>query len=262
MFKLLVCILSAILAAAHAGRLPSSNLIESRADRSLANFLLTRQPRAVTQTSLTCFPIYLPVLDEIANQWSREYESCLTTAESNRTDILEKASAQQKDISTSAAGVCNHVQICDSVNDTLGGLDCFGYLSTNTLSTIYTVSNNASETAAIVREQINIIDINSERCCNASDRNYVESSAEVYDALEFCLKYGPPEVVVPSSSTASPQALNESRNVQLIAAPRRTPTSSVLTKESQGDGSNPAPRSRFASLVNNWLHQSEDQANV
>ncbi|XP_050325263.1 protein TsetseEP-like [Bactrocera neohumeralis] len=256
MFKIVLCVLSTILVAECA--LPSH--ISARADISLGNFLLAHQGRATTPSSMQCFSLYVPLLTEASNQWAVEYEKCVKAAEDGRDNILEQASSQQKDISTLAGGVCNYVQSCDVISDSLSALDCFGYLSSNTLSTIYTVSNNASDLAATLRQQINLIDVESYRCSNASERQYVERTGQIYTALNFCLENGPPPTIAPptTSTAATPAPLSAAVNdIQLISAPRRTPLG-VLN--SQPRSAIPAPRSGLITVLNNSLQQNGDQA--
>uniref|UniRef100_A0A0A1WZA8 Protein TsetseEP n=1 Tax=Zeugodacus cucurbitae TaxID=28588 RepID=A0A0A1WZA8_ZEUCU len=254
MLKIVLCMLSAILVAECA--LPSH--ISARADTSLGNFLLNHQGRATTPTSMQCFSIYVPLLNEASNQWAIAYEKCVKAAENGRNGILAEANSRNKDISTVAGGICGYVQSCDSNVDDLSALDCFGYMSSNTVSTIYTVSNNASDIVATLRQRINLIDIDSYRCSNASEREYIERTGQIYTALNFCLENGPPPTIPPP--TSAPNAPVASVNdIQLISAPRRTPTLGLLSSGPQASAAKPAPRSNLISTLNNWLQQTGNQ---
>uniref|UniRef100_A0A0K8U3Y6 Protein TsetseEP n=1 Tax=Bactrocera latifrons TaxID=174628 RepID=A0A0K8U3Y6_BACLA len=255
MFKIVLCVLSTILVAECA--LPSH--ISARADISLGNFLLAHQGRATTPSSMQCFSVYVPLLNEASNQWAVEYEKCVKAAEDGRDNILAQASSQQKDISTLAASVCSYMQSCDVTSDSLSALDCFAYLSSNTLSTIYTVSNNASDLAASLRQQINLIDVESYRCSNASERQYIERTGQIYTALNFCLDNGPPPTIAPptTSTAVTPAPVSAAVNdIQLISAPRRTPLGIM---NSRSAAANPAPQSNLITILNNSLQQNGDQ---
>lgn len=125
------------------------------------------------------------------------------------------------------------------------------------MSTIYTVSNNASDVATALRQQISFIDIESYRCSNATEREYVERSGQIYTALNYCLDNGPPPTIPPPTTTTvatytPPASLND---IQLISAPRRTPLA-ALSSEPQAAAIKPAPSSNLISVLNNWLQQN------
>ncbi|XP_014102810.2 protein TsetseEP [Bactrocera oleae] len=257
MFKIVLCVLSTILVAECT--VPSR--ISARADIALGNFLLAQQGRATTPTSMQCFTLYVPLLNEATNQWAIEYERCVQAAEDGRDNILAQASTLQSGISNLAAGVCGYVQSCNVINNSLSALDCFGYLSSNTVSTIYVVSNNASDVAADLRQQINFVDVESYRCSNASERQYVERTGQIYTALNYCLENGPPPTIPPPTTTTVSPSLSSAdvNDIQLISAPRRTPLGVLNSQPRTAAAAHPAPRSNLISIFNNWLHQNGNQ---
>ncbi|XP_067632631.1 protein TsetseEP-like [Eurosta solidaginis] len=243
MLKFVILIVSAGLATMCAAMLPTKNHVTARADASLASFLL-KSPRATSSSaSMQCFNLYLPLLQASSDQWAEEYQKCLDTAEDARNITLDRASQELKNLSTDAAGVCNYIQSCDAINDALTSIDCFSALTTNTLSTIYTVSNNASDAASIIHQEIINIEIDLNRCTNASERAYLERSARIYDALDECLNYGPPPTVAPPTTTPVVITTEASRefeeNLMLDKKRARSSDANDLT-----------------SLLNAWLEQN------
>ncbi|XP_036332326.1 protein TsetseEP-like [Rhagoletis pomonella] len=268
MLKIVVCILSTILATVFANRLPLDTHIADRAaELSLGNFLLARQARISPTESAECFDTYEPLMQQAAAQWSSGYQECLQVAQTDRNAILEAASQSQKEISTEAASVCSYVQTCTAVNSSLDALDCFADLSSNTLSPIYVISNNASDLAGEIREQLNVIDVNSYKCCNATERKWVETTARLSDALNYCLQFGPPEIVTPASSAQAQVASDARRDIQLVSAPRRTPIGRILANEAEAPEAAEPNREISSNLIlafNNWLQQNGNRgvANV
>lgn len=79
--------------------------------------------------SKQCFDIYLPKLQDAANQWSIDYNICLTDAENQRNNMTLQYAPQQNSMNASASDICNQVSKCQSIVDpALDFFNCFADL--------------------------------------------------------------------------------------------------------------------------------------
>ncbi|XP_037945062.1 protein TsetseEP-like [Teleopsis dalmanni] len=198
--KLFVGVLSIFLTIAGCiNVVPSTpQLIAPRTDQTLASYLLQNHA-IVTATdpnlSKQCFNIYLPLLQDAAEEWSSDYNSCLTTASQQRDYYIEQMEDQRNEITTTATGICSDINACIATNQTLDFFNCFSALSPEVIGTVYTISNNASDDAATLMQEFNLLEANMYRCTNVSERTYVQQTTNVYDALDYCLQNGLPSTL-------------------------------------------------------------------
>uniref|UniRef100_W8C738 Protein TsetseEP domain-containing protein n=1 Tax=Ceratitis capitata TaxID=7213 RepID=W8C738_CERCA len=263
MFKFLLCILSAVLVA-ECKLVPH---IAARADLSLSNFLLSQQGRALSPSSSQCFSSYLALLAAAADRWSQEHEACVKAAEDSMIAVNDLASAHSKNVSTQAGSIVSYIGYCDSESDPLLSLGCYKNLTTDNLYKIYDISNNAADALVSLNAKIYIIDSDSYSCSNASERNYFETCAEIYDAMNYCFQNGPPPTVPPpttSTTTLDPVLpSDEIRDILLpavAAAPRRTPALFAVKSQEKENENKPVPRSgSHISKLTAWLEQQGNQ---
>lgn len=108
-------------------------------DNSLINYLLTptgssaaaQNPAIAAQ----CFSIYLPNLSEVANNYSVQYQACLTLANEQRTNLTNDAVQKRATLSQKTNDICTAYQTCNNLTGNLESLNCYATVVSNECTT-------------------------------------------------------------------------------------------------------------------------------
>ncbi|XP_068144469.1 protein TsetseEP [Drosophila tropicalis] len=225
-------------------------------DGGLLQFMM--QSRDLSLGNPECFVYYVPVLNDIVNQYQKDYELCLENAEAARQGIDDKTADNRTEIDNSASNACSALQECSAEKSALTYFECYVNAGSENAKSMYTISANSAELLAQVQEDYRLIQVNEFACTNKSERAYVENTAAAYADLDDCLKgIKPVPTASPDSTTGAPTAaptdssstaLPEESSSSAAPEPTSNPTtepessSSALPEESSSSAA-PEPTS-------------------
>ncbi|XP_030382375.1 proteoglycan 4 [Scaptodrosophila lebanonensis] len=240
--KLCVLLLSICLSYA---AVPQNNLHEL----GLMSFMM--QSRDLTQDdptrSLSCFDYYVPILKDIADEYQVEYTRCLDVADAQRLDVDESTKPDREAIEDSASSSCAALQNCNENSSSIPFFECYAEAGSENAKSMFTISANASELLAKVREEYRLIDVNQYVCTNKTEREYAENTAETYEELSKCLAGAGVPVATSSSSapasstTSEPSTAEPSPSEPSTAEPSPSEPSTAEPSPSEPSTAEPSP---------------------
>ncbi|XP_060655167.1 protein TsetseEP [Drosophila nasuta] len=195
-----------------------------------------------SSTSTECFGIYLPKLQDVAEQWKADTIACEDTAEEAREQIDDKTKDNRTAIDASATGACAALTTCSQKTSALDYFECYEKAGSDDAKIMYTISANSAELLAVVIEDYRLIDNEKFVCTNKSERAYVENTAQVYDDLDLCLRGI--EVTTTTSTTTQAPTSSESTTEESTDSSPTSPsedTSSSSAAPSEDTSSSAAP---------------------
>ncbi|XP_037950859.1 induced during hyphae development protein 1-like [Teleopsis dalmanni] len=181
-----------LLGAASVNCNPVAALAQANLQKSLSDYLVQPSVFANTDPALSaaCFNKYLPILSEIANTYSVQYQACVTTAEQRTLNLTNQAAASKTTFSQETQAICTAFQVCDNDTDILDSFNCYASASKADVSQMYDISSNAAIAANTLNQGLEEIQNEESQCTNATQRTYVSDTASTYDLLDYCLQYG------------------------------------------------------------------------
>ncbi|KAH8400693.1 hypothetical protein KR009_000388, partial [Drosophila setifemur] len=159
-------------------------------------------------TTKKCFARYLPELESEGATWSQGYSACQMNATNERGSLLSDATVAQENIRLAAMGISTFIDHCLSLTEALDFFKCFSKMvrsffyiyiynsyicniiqqSKEQLTTVYSISYNASEQALILNQQLNYIEVEHYLCTNRTEDNYVQGTDRIFQSLDKCLQ--------------------------------------------------------------------------
>lgn len=96
-------------------------------DLGLMQFMM--QARDLSQgnpsRSLECFDFYIPILNEYAEQYKKEFAQCLDVAAQARQDIDDTTAGERAEINSSAGGACSALNACSQIETAVEFFQCY-----------------------------------------------------------------------------------------------------------------------------------------
>lgn len=95
-------------------------------DVNLMQFMMqTRDLQGNPARSLECFDYYIPILNEYAETYKREFAQCLEVAEKARLDIDDTTVANRTEINNAASGACEALTECSELDIAVDFFQCY-----------------------------------------------------------------------------------------------------------------------------------------
>ncbi|EDW77200.1 uncharacterized protein Dwil_GK22059 [Drosophila willistoni] len=195
-------------------------------DGGLLQFMM--QSRDLSLGNPECFVYYVPVLNDIVNQYQKDYELCLENAEAARQGIDDTTAANRTEIDNSASNACSALKECSAEKSALAYFECYVNAGSENAKSMYTISANSAELLAQVQEDYRLIQVNEFACTNKSERAYVENTAAAYADLDDCLK-GIKPVPTASPDTTTSTTTSGSTEVDTSSSTNSEPITSEST---------------------------------
>ncbi|EDW01446.1 protein TsetseEP [Drosophila grimshawi] len=151
--------------------------------------------------SIDCFNTYIPLMNQIAEDYKAEFTQCLNTADASREGVDESTKGDRTDIDSTATTACAALSKCSDNTGSVDYFECYANTAGDTAKTMYTISANSGELLAAVQEEFRLIDNNQYKCTNASERVYVEKQAAIFEDFDRCNK-GLEPLTTPSPTDA------------------------------------------------------------
>ncbi|KAH8401386.1 hypothetical protein KR009_005036 [Drosophila setifemur] len=218
---------------------PAPLALSNHPDATLSRFLMqSRDMNSDAGHSVECLGYYIPLLNDALAKYEDDFKQCLAEAAAKVEGINDETKDERDQIDETATGSCAALTECSQIPDAEKYFQCYTDAGSNSTKTMFTISANASEILAYVREERRLIEVNQFVCTNKTQRTYAEDTADVYGDLSLCLEGA--AIPSESSSTAAP---TESSTDSSTAAPTESSTdsSSAAPTESSTDSSSAAP---------------------
>ncbi|KAH8309400.1 hypothetical protein KR059_009223 [Drosophila kikkawai] len=203
---------------------PAPSLVLTHPETNFMQFLMQSRDLANDGThSLECLSYYTPLLNSAVEKYNNDFKACLDEATLQVAAINDDTKENRTVIDQSATDSCAALEACSQLTAADEYFECYSEAGSNNAKSMFTISANASELLAYVKEQVHIIQVNEYICTNKTQRTYAEDTADIYESLSLCFAGAP--IPAETSSTAAPE------------------TSSSLDPESSTDSSSSEPES-------------------
>ncbi|XP_068159715.1 uncharacterized protein [Drosophila tropicalis] len=141
--------------------------------------------------NIECFPVHLPILQEIDTQYRIDYTKCWSDRESGASGIEERYSESRKDLSSSAYDICGPLLQCDpQQSETQRVFECYEEVGSEKSIPLNTLSLDGAQLAREIAEDFRRIDIIADACYAESYRTYLNDRNNAESDLEDCLANG------------------------------------------------------------------------
>ncbi|XP_023031469.2 uncharacterized protein LOC111518553 [Drosophila willistoni] len=162
--------------------------------------LMLRQSK--TGENIECFPVYLPILQEIDTQYRIDYTKCWSDRQSGASGIEELYSESRKNLSSSAYDICGPLLQCDpQQSETQSVFECYDKVGSEKSIPLNNLSLDGAQLAREIAEDFRRIDIIAEACYAESYRTYSNNRNNEESNLEDCLANGLSKADATSSVT-------------------------------------------------------------
>lgn len=95
-------------------------------DLNLMQFMMqTRDLQGNPARSLECFDYYIPILNEYAETYKKEFAQCLEVAEKARLDIDDTTVENRTAINNAASGACAALTECSQLEVAVDFFQCY-----------------------------------------------------------------------------------------------------------------------------------------
>ncbi|XP_017019979.1 uncharacterized protein [Drosophila kikkawai] len=203
---------------------PAPSLVLTHPETNFMQFLMQSRDLANDGThSLECLSYYTPLLNSAVEKYNNDFKACLDEATLQVAAINDDTKENRTLIDQSATDSCAALETCSQLTAADEYFECYSEAGSSNAKSMFTISANASELLAYVKEQVHIIQVNEYICTNKTQRTYAEDTADIYESLSLCFSGAP--IPTETSSTAAPE------------------TSSSLDPESSTDSSSSEPES-------------------
>lgn len=108
--------------------MPTSDIAQPKFESNLANYLVnfnTLDYAVDPSVSEGCFSVYLPMLSEVANTFSTQYQLCNTVANEKIANLTEQADGSKSNFIQESSDICTAYQNCANESDVLSLFNCF-----------------------------------------------------------------------------------------------------------------------------------------
>ncbi|XP_032292156.1 uncharacterized protein [Drosophila virilis] len=183
--------------------------------------------------SLSCFDTYLPLLNDISQDFQKAYAQCLATADASRLGIDDNTKDDRDKIDSEATSACDALTTCSQSTAAIDYFECYSQTGSENTKVMYTISANSAELLAQVREEYRLIDIVQYECTNKSERAYVENTAATYENLDRCLA-GLEPLTTTSAPTTAPTVAPTTAPTEAPAESTPGPTTAAPAESTPG----------------------------
>lgn len=153
-----------------------------------------------------CFNYYLPILNEIANTFSIQYQACISLAATQTNELSAQAAQNQTSIRDQTEAICSGFETCSNATEVVEFFNCYANLLSEDISLVYEASSDANMYAFAFTQGLRDIQNNEAECATATENTYVTNTALTYGKLNNCFLAGVP---TDSSSTEMPNIATE-----------------------------------------------------
>ncbi|XP_016985955.1 suppressor protein SRP40 [Drosophila rhopaloa] len=237
--------------------LPSPSLQLNHPSTDLLQFLMQSRDLANDgDHSIECLGYYIPLINAEVTTYETEFKACLEEAALEVSQINDKTKEERDAIDASALSSCEALNVCKAKEAAEEYFECYSQAGSENTKSMFTISANASELLALVREEVRLIQVNEYVCTNKTQRAYAENSASLYDQLTLCIGGAP----IPSATTEAP--VTESSTDSSTVEESSTDSSSSAAPESSTDSSSTEPESSTDSSSSAAPESSTDSSST
>ncbi|XP_036332404.1 threonine-rich protein-like [Rhagoletis pomonella] len=238
---------------------PLASVAKAKADNHILNMLAEANAMSsIADPELTteCFNYYLPIFDEISTNYSLQYKQCITTADEASNNLTAKAAANRSTFVNQTTAICSAFTACDSDNDTMDFFACYVTASTADVSSIYALSDSASNAAFALKAGLQQIKNTEDLCTSDAQHTYVMDTSTTYEELNACFVNGLPASTTtealtttePLTTTAAPSTTTQAPQSTDASTTTVAPTTAAAANSSAADGT--ADAAAFPSASN------------
>lgn len=138
----------------------------------------------------SCYTEYSEVMKEVLDTYENDMKKC----RDDETEQLETLSNQEQEIrdttTQSLDEVCDILNQCKAESENIKFFDCVDNEGDRNVRAIWKASQDSSETAAYIRNQIVTIKAEAEKCNNTAERVYIVGLNKATNDLIACNGYG------------------------------------------------------------------------
>ncbi|EDW91699.1 cell wall integrity and stress response component 2 [Drosophila yakuba] len=171
-----------------------------------------------------CFDYYYPLLENIYDDYQKEYNRCIAVFEGGKAEVNQRYVPIVWGISNTTFVSCMKLLDCDYQNSSQNALSCYAEQGPVGSRDLSSVAFNASTQVSSLLQQIEQLEFTRDLCCNTSSRNYEIRFTEANQNLQKCLSGLSP---VPESSTTS--TTSTTTTITTAAPVSTVPTDSPTT---------------------------------
>ncbi|EDW72124.1 uncharacterized protein Dwil_GK10311 [Drosophila willistoni] len=151
--------------------------------------LMMRQSRS--GENIECFPVYLPILQEIDTQYKIDYTKCWSDRQSGASGIEELYTIPRDNLSSNAKNICGPLLECEQKEGSSQLVfECYEKTGTEKSTPLNNLTLDGAQLAREIAEDFRRIDIIAEACYGSAYRTYSNDRNEAESSLEYCLSNG------------------------------------------------------------------------
>ncbi|XP_068156041.1 uncharacterized protein [Drosophila tropicalis] len=141
--------------------------------------------------NIECFPVHLPILQDIDTQYKIDYTKCWTDRQSGASGIEERYTQPRNNLSSTAYDICGPLLQCDQKEDSSQIVfECYEKVGAEKSNSLNNLSLDGAQLAREIAEDFRRIDIIAEACYGEAFRVYTNDRTEAQNDLTYCLQYG------------------------------------------------------------------------
>ncbi|XP_054737722.1 uncharacterized protein LOC129244131 [Anastrepha obliqua] len=200
---------------------PLIAFVKAHADNHILNKLAaTNSLSASSNPEYTseCFSYYLPILNQISNNFSVQYQQCITKADTSTANLTARAAENRVSFVNNTAAICSAFTTCNRDNDTMDFFNCYATASSADVTAIYSLSDSVSNAAFSFKTGLQEIKNTEDLCTHDVEHTYVVQTSETYEELNECMLYGLP------SSTSTAVSTNATTSASSSVSPDASTT--------------------------------------
>ncbi|XP_017140213.1 uncharacterized protein LOC108154452 [Drosophila miranda] len=146
--------------------------------------LLSVQNPVATQM---CFGFYGPILNNVSTTYEINYSQCANSYDFDSQNIYCRWNNTLIGLSHEGDSGCNTFVDCATIVDYVEAFECFARVGAQESKTMYSISANATQIAAIIQSDLLLVESRWDICVNDAERDFVEDTASTYEHLNACL---------------------------------------------------------------------------
>nr|XP_016927955.1 lisH domain-containing protein C1711.05 [Drosophila suzukii] len=234
----MLCIVLLAIGLSQISALPSPALQLDQPGNNLMQFLL--QSRDLSRDgshSIDCISYYLPLIDQAGTVYKEQISACLEQSALEIAQINDTTKADREAIDASATNSCDALNSCSELEAAENFFECYSKAGSDSTKSMFTISANASELLAVVKEEKRLIQVNEYVCTNKTQRIYEEDSAKHYEDLKLCMEGAP----IPSETTSSEAPSTQSSTESSSTDSSSTDSSSTESSSTDSSSSESSP---------------------
>ncbi|KAL7726858.1 hypothetical protein ACLKA6_001921 [Drosophila palustris] len=136
-----------------------------------------------------CFSVYIPRLDSISTQYELEITKCNKAFEEQIAVEDSYFSHHRSQLDRNGVDSCRAIIDCSSIVGYVEAFECFAKMGAEQSKSMLTLSANALQVAAELKESYQLFETKQTICLNNAEAKYVKDTTHEYEQLNSRLVY-------------------------------------------------------------------------